>query len=66
MKNKVQTYSITGAFKMECEVDIEAQSWEDALKKAKELRELDFVKVLGQYVDGEYLGIRTIYTNDTL
>ena len=61
MVKKLRTFTVGGKFTMWCDISIEAENFEDALEKARELRETDFVDVRGGYVDGEYHGIAEIF-----
>jgi len=54
MKKTKNTYEVYAIVEMNVSVKIDADSFQDALVKAKELRETDFVKPLGAYIDGEF------------
>lgn len=64
MAKKLKTFYISGVVKMQIGIQIEAENYQDALNRAKELRELDFVKPLGDYEDGELIGIGFISANE--
>ena len=49
--NKLKKFQITGRTVIISTVDVEAENFENAAVKAKELKEKDFVKVLGEYFD---------------
>ena len=52
MTKKLNTYQVCAVVELEIGITINAESFEDALEKAKKLRETDFVKPLGEYSDG--------------
>ncbi len=56
----MNTYSIWAIVEIDATVNIEAESFEDALQRAKSLKETDFVKPLSNYNDGT-LKIRGIF-----
>jgi putative lipoic acid-binding regulatory protein len=60
MAKKLKTYSIYAIVEMDVMIKIEAENFEDALAKSKQLKETDFVKPLGEYNDGE-MDIRGVY-----
>jgi hypothetical protein len=45
-------YTIYGIIEMEIAVKINAASMEEAVRRAKEMKESDFAKPLGEYNDG--------------
>lgn len=47
-------YNVWAHCRQTVSVEIRAQSLEEALEKAKELDEEDFVTVNGEYADGEF------------
>lgn len=50
----LQAYGVWARCRQQVSVEIRARSLEDALEKAKELEEEDFVTVNGEYCDGEF------------
>lgn len=57
MAKKLKTFYISGVVKMQVGIQIEAGNYQEALDQAKLLKETDFVKPLGDYEDGEFVGI---------
>ncbi len=53
MVNTLETYMIHAHVLVEVSVEIKAESLEDAVAKSKELTETDFVKIKGEYMDGD-------------
>ena len=49
---RLKTYSVWMKATIDCSINIEASSLEDAVKKGESLHESNFFKVLGQYNDG--------------
>jgi len=66
MANRKQTkiFTINGVVKMEVSIDIEAEDYTQAFERAKSFTELDFVKPLGDYIDGEYMGVSSIWSRE--
>ena len=64
MVKRMKEFTVGGKFTMWVELAIEAENLEDALAKARELRETDFVEPKGHYIDGEYLGVVNVYDNN--
>lgn len=52
MAKKMKTYTVWGKVTIDTTVSIEAESLADAVERSKELKETDFVKILGEYNDG--------------
>jgi hypothetical protein len=52
MATKVQTYQVTARLVVLASIDVKAESFEDALEQSKTLRETDFVKFKGEFLDG--------------
>lgn len=52
MAKRLQSYSVYANIEIECAIDIRAESLEDAVDKARTLKETDFVTVLGEFCDG--------------
>jgi len=50
---RLKTYSIWMKATIDCSINIEAASLEDAVEKAKDLPESRFFEVLGEYNDGK-------------
>lgn len=63
MAKKVYTYGVWAKTSHLTNIEIKADSLEDAVAKAKELKEEDFVEVHGEYVDGSF-EIRGVLRND--
>lgn len=51
---KVYTYGVWAKTDHLINIEIKAESLEDAVAKSKELKEEDFVEVLGEYADGNF------------
>jgi hypothetical protein len=49
---KLSSYSVYAKLTLEVSVSIKAESLADAVVQARELKELDFVDVLGEFCDG--------------
>jgi hypothetical protein len=49
---KLKTFQVMAKCHRDVSVEIKAENLEDALVKAKELKDGDFVEVLGDYNDG--------------
>ena len=47
------TYSVMAKLKLEVTVPVTAPSLEEAIAKARELKETDFVTIDGDYMDGD-------------
>ena len=47
------TYNVIGKLKLEVAVPVTAPSLEEAIAKARELKETDFVTIDGDYMDGD-------------
>ena len=47
------TYNVIGKLKLEVIVPVTAPSLEEAIAKARELKETDFVTIDGDYMDGD-------------
>ena len=47
------TYNVIGKLKLEVTVPVTAPSLEEAIAKARELKETDFVTIDGDYMDGD-------------
>ena len=56
----MNTYTIYAIGEMDVTTKIEADSFTDALERARMLKETDFVKPLGDYNDGE-IEIRGVF-----
>ena len=52
---KLQSFSVWARLHIDATINIEAESMADALERAKELDEHDFVKILGVYIEGKFL-----------
>lgn len=53
MVKTLKTFHVMAKLRLDCGVDIKAESIEDAVAKARLMKETDFVEVLGEYTDGE-------------
>lgn len=49
---KAKKYNVIGKLSLDVSIPVYADSLEDCIKKSKDLRELDFVKILGEFDDG--------------
>ena len=61
-------FRVTAEVKVWTEIEIHAESYEEALKKAYDLKAEDFASPIGELVDNEIIGIRGIscYDKDIL
>lgn len=53
MATRKKTYNVTAKLLLEVNIQISANSLEDAVNESKTLRETDFVKILGDYNNGD-------------
>jgi hypothetical protein len=51
---KKQTFTIGAKIVLEVSITINASDFYEALSQSKELDEYDFVKILGEYMDGSF------------
>ena len=63
MNKSLNTYSVTGRLDLIVSIDVKAENLADALLNSGELKELDFVKILGEWADGK-LKILGVSDND--
>jgi hypothetical protein len=54
MAEKQKDFSIWAKTSVYSLVTIKAKDLEDALTKSKEMKDTDFVEVLGEYMDGDF------------
>lgn len=67
MANKnLKTFNVAASMKVSVNIQIEAKDYQDALNKAKDLNEHDFIEMKGDYNDGEFLGIDYLGSNEPL
>ena len=52
MAKKVKSFIITARLNIECDTEIKAESFEDAVEQAKDLIETHFVTIHGDFIDG--------------
>lgn len=52
MAKALKSFTVTARMILITSVDIKAESHEDALAQSRALRESDFVKFKGEYIDG--------------
>jgi hypothetical protein len=52
MAKNPKTFNVMAKLNLECGIDIKAESLEEAVEKARDLTESDFVEILGNYNDG--------------
>ncbi len=52
-KSKKQTFYVNGRLALEVCIPIVASSLEDAIQQSQDLKETDFVEILGVFNDGE-------------
>jgi len=52
MPKRLKTFVVMGKIKLDTDIEISAESLEDALDKAKELNIHDFIQIKGGYNDG--------------
>jgi hypothetical protein len=50
--SKLKSFSIWAKLNLDVLINIKAESLEDAVEKSKELKELDFVDIKGEFNDG--------------
>lgn len=63
-KKTLETFNISANLKLTVSVQIEAQDFYEAIEKAKGLGVTDFVNILGDFDDGEIVGISYIGADD--
>jgi hypothetical protein len=51
-KPTLKSFEIMAKVEVDCSITIDAASLEDALMKAKDLKEDDFVNIIGDWIDG--------------
>ncbi len=49
---RLKSYTVYAKVTVECGINIKAESLEDAVEKANELKETDFVEIFDNYMDG--------------
>lgn len=54
MKNNLKKFTVSAVLNLNVTVDVTARSLEEALQKSKELKDHDFVEILGEYLDGSF------------
>lgn len=54
MASKQKSYQAQAKIRVLASVTVTAKDLDEALSKAKELRDEDFVEVLGEHLDGEF------------
>jgi len=59
-KDKLQTFYVSAKVLVDVNLPIKAMSLEDAITQSKELKETDFVNILGEYIDGS-MSIQGVY-----
>lgn len=62
MAKRLLSFTVYAKVEVDCGIDIKAESLEDAVSKANELKETDFVDVLDEYQDGK-LKITGVFEN---
>ena len=63
MANRLKSFSVMAKVEIETSITIRAESLEDAVEKATNLKEADFVEIHGEFVGGE-VKITGCYEND--
>ena len=63
MANRLKSFSVMAKVEIETSITIRAESLEDAVGKATNLKEADFVAIHGEFVGGE-VKITGCYEND--
>ena len=53
MAAKLKIFNVTGRLSLIVQIDVKAESFEDALAQSVALREQDFVAVTGEFMDGK-------------
>lgn len=61
--NRLKSFTVMAKVEIDCTIPIKAESLEDAVKKSVSLKETDFVKILGDFMDGK-LNIYGCYGDD--
>jgi len=54
MAEKNKEYQVQALVKAIVSVSVNAKNVEEALQKSKELKEEDFVEILGEHLDGDF------------
>lgn len=52
-KQKVKSYQVQAVLHLMISVDVQAKSLDDALELSKTMKEVDFVDIQGEYIDGD-------------
>lgn len=52
MAKHLKSFNVMAKLQLECGIDVKAESLEDAIDKARQLKELDFVDMKGDFNDG--------------
>jgi len=50
---KTKEFVVMARVMIECDLTIKAESLEDAIAKARTLKELDFIDIKGEFMEGE-------------
>jgi hypothetical protein len=53
MTAKLKVFNVTGRLSLIVQIDIKADSFEDALAQSTELKEQDFITINGDFMDGK-------------
>ncbi len=61
---KLSTFNVEASLDLKIGIQIKAESLEDAIQQSKDLKVQDFVKILGDYNDGDLKRINWIGHND--
>lgn len=61
---KSKNFTVFGILKLTIGIPIKAKNLEEAVKETKELKVQDFVKILGDYMDGEVKINGILYDDD--
>lgn len=62
-KDKLKSYMVQANLKLMVGVEVTAKNLEEAMAKAKELKDDDFVEILGEYQDGS-MNVTGLYECD--
>lgn len=52
MKRTMKTFTVFARLNIECTLSIKAESLEDVIAQARTLKELDFINLKGDFLDG--------------
>lgn len=62
MAKKIKTFYVTAEMKITANIEVKAENFSDAIEVAKSLRETNFIDFKGDFIEGEMLGITSLYS----